>query len=566
MEQNTIMLKAVNELSQYSFFIPSYQRGYRWTKQEVDDLLNDIDEFVPREIEYSDEKTWYCLQPIVVKELSQNKYEVIDGQQRLTTLYLILFYLNQDFIEKSRDRLFSIDYQTRESSKEYLQSPEAEDDSNIDFFHIHNAYMAIQNWFAKKADDFSFDKNAYRSKIKFFTKVIWYETTEDIPTKVFTRLNVGKISLTNAELIKALFLNSSNFRTNDDNGMRLRQVEIANEWDSIENALQKNKFWYFLCGEEKDDNRIEFIFHLMDEYRSSDPYSTFRYFSKKLSGKTESDMKENWEAVQEYYQRFNEWYSDRELYHKIGFILTAEVADVSALYTQSSMLKKSEFKEHLDSLIKKHYRRQLLFDLDYDNKNTKSVLLLYNILTMLQNEHDSSYFPFDDFKLNRWNIEHIASKKEPTSVPEANRQEWLTDVKHYIDRTQDEAADLIKKIDRCIQSEKYDDSNFNLIFEGVTDHFNKYLKSDYDIDGISNLALLDEKTNKSYKNAVFPLKRKRIIDLDKSGGFVPLCTKNVFLKYFSDYPPKISFWTQDDREKYEDDLIRVLGAFLEVDN
>jgi hypothetical protein len=62
------------------------------------------------------------------------------------------------------------------------------------------------------------------------------------------------------------------------------------------------------------------------------------------------------------------------------------------------------------------------------------------------------------------------------------------------------------------------------------------------------------------------LKRKRIIDLDKGGGFVPLCTKNVFLKYFSDYPPKISFWTDDDRQKYEEDLVRVLSDYLEVDS
>ena len=63
---------------------------------------------------------------------------------------------------------------------------------------------------------------------------------------------------------------------------------------------------------------------------------------------------------------------------------------------------------------------------------------------------------------------------------------------------------------------------------------------------------------------MFPLKRKCIIELDKTGGFVPICTKNVFLKYFSDYPPKISFWTQDDREKYEQDLMRVLTNYLEV--
>ena len=110
---NSIELKTLNELSQYSFYIPAYQRGYRWTEQEVKDLLNDINEFIPREISDTEEKTWYCLQPVVVKSRSENEYEVIDGQQRLTTIYLILHYLNQDFVEKRRDKLFSIYLCTR---------------------------------------------------------------------------------------------------------------------------------------------------------------------------------------------------------------------------------------------------------------------------------------------------------------------------------------------------------------------------------------------------------------------------------------------------------------------
>ena len=116
---------------------------------------------------------------------------------------------------------------------------------------------------------------------------------------------------------------------------------------------------------------------------------------------------------------------------------------------------------------------------------------------------------------------------------------------------------------RIIGCDPDDDAIFIPLFEAIIDHFNQYIVPE-DVNGISNLALLDESTNKSYKNAVFPLKRKTIIDLDKSGEFIPLCTKNVFLKYFSDYPPKISFWTQDDRDKYEEDLKRVLSEYLEV--
>lgn len=561
---NSIELKTLNELSLYSFYIPAYQRGYRWTIQEVKDLLNDINEFTPREIDGSNDKTWYCLQPVVVKQREEGVYEVIDGQQRLTTAYLILYYLNQDYVEKKRDKLFQLDYETRPDSKAFLQHPEEDTSSCIDFYYIHQAYSTIETWFEAKGEQ-SFDKNDFRSKIKFHTKVIWYETTEENPITVFTRLNIGKISLTNAELIKALFLNSSNFRTTNVDGMRRRQIEIANEWDQIETAFQNDKLWYFLCNQQIRDNRIEFIFDLMNSSNDKDSYSTFRFFNAKLTGKNEEDLKKNWEEIQGYYQRFSEWFHDRELYHKIGFLLTAEIASIKDMYSQSSSLKKSEFVTYIDTLIREHYKKCSLLDLNYESKETKSVLLLYNILTMLQNEHDASYFPFDDYKLNKWDVEHIASRKDARSVPNVSREGWLCDVKCYIDQEQQDGPNLIAEIDFMIANRSFEqDDDFTALFDKVTEHFNRYMNGAEDMDEISNLALLDEKTNRGYKNAVFPLKRKYIIELDKTGGFVPLCTKNAFLKYFSDYPPKISFWTQDDREKYEQDLIRVLSPYMEV--
>lgn len=90
------MSKYVAEISG-DFFIPSYQRGYRWTETEVDRLLEDVYGIIQNKIENERNKrnnrpTQYCLQPIVVKR-TDNGYDVIDGQQRLTTLYLIYKYL-----------------------------------------------------------------------------------------------------------------------------------------------------------------------------------------------------------------------------------------------------------------------------------------------------------------------------------------------------------------------------------------------------------------------------------------------------------------------------------------
>ena len=252
-QENKIKETAVSELLGMNFFIPGYQRGYRWTEQQVNDLLNDINEFKP------ENNSWYCLQPLVVKRLKEDtfkrikeeaasleevksllkgRWEVIDGQQRLTTIYLILAYLEKDTKKAEsaeQTKTYSIEYETREDSKEFLEKisekNEVEAQSNIDFFYMHKAYKTINNFFEAKKNQEDF-KNKLLNNVKF----IWYEIDEgENPVTVFTRLNMGKIPLTNAELIKALFLNRSNFGAEEGKNetLRLRQQEIASEWDTI---------------------------------------------------------------------------------------------------------------------------------------------------------------------------------------------------------------------------------------------------------------------------------------------------------------------------------------------
>ena len=559
--------KIINELSQYSFYVPAYQRGYRWTSQEATDLLNDINDFKPRQIHNTDDKTWYCLQPIVVKYKSNNIYEVIDGQQRLTTIFLVLHYLNQDYKEDSpfRDKLFEINYQTRATTASFLKSlgTEQEEDAGkfIDFYYIKQVYDTIKNWFREK--DRSFDIFDFRSKFNFNTKVIWYESDEDEPIAVFTRLNIGKISLTNAELIKALFLNSSNFGQGTSREERVtlkkKQLEISTEWDNIENALQNDRFWYFISDSQKMNNRIEFIFDIISQKPvSADSFFTFRHFNSKFVNRTTDVIDDNWKEVRNCYQRLHEWYSERSLYHKIGYLICTKKVTIRDLLNVSSDMTKSEFGTYLHEQIKESLVGVKISELSYsDRSRIKNVLLLYNILTMLQNGNDDSKFPFDIYKKDEWDIEHITAIKEEMPK-EKEMEQWLKDALPYIDELKDGVDVLIARINAF--KENYE--GFEPLFNDVIAHFDENIE-DEDINHISNLALLDSKTNRGYKNAVFPVKRKTIIERDKSGTFIPICTKNVFLKYFTEYPPKISFWTREDREKYRQDLETILSNYTE---
>ena len=162
---STLELKSIAELQDLAFFIPDYQRGYRWTRQQVEDLLNDILEFSQKE-----NAGIYCLQPLVVvrkssdeqlldkirqaddlsevKRLLNGQWEVVDGQQRLTTIRLILEVLQHP-------RFYDIKYATREKSAEFLnkiarQDTTQENEDNIDYHHISQAVIVIREWMEKK--------------------------------------------------------------------------------------------------------------------------------------------------------------------------------------------------------------------------------------------------------------------------------------------------------------------------------------------------------------------------------------------------------------------------------
>ncbi|MGL4346765.1 MAG: DUF262 domain-containing protein [Chitinophagaceae bacterium] len=92
MTQDLLILKPINDLLKESFYIPSCQRGYRWKKEQVINLLDDIWHF-RKNSQNEDTDVFYCLQPVVVSKRAENEWNLIDGQQRLTTIFIIIQYL-----------------------------------------------------------------------------------------------------------------------------------------------------------------------------------------------------------------------------------------------------------------------------------------------------------------------------------------------------------------------------------------------------------------------------------------------------------------------------------------
>lgn len=588
-EKSSILIKPINELLKHNFNIPSYQRGYRWTEQQVTDLLDDINEFSPKEIPNSNEKTWYCLQPIVVKQNTNNEWDVIDGQQRLTTMFLILHYLNQGYVVNRRKKIFSLKYETRENSANFLETElngETINNTNIDYYFISSAYKTICDWFKNKGEQF--DINTFESKLNFSTKVIWYEvSSSEDSIDIFTRLNSGKIPLTNAELIKALFLNSSNFVNADEAKLGLIQREIASEWDRIEYALQDDSFWYFINkNENKLATRIEFIFNLMyevaqvedievkerkrlgittkeqiDERKKehltlserfgNDEYSTFRFFNEKFNSKSEKEIKDNWLEIKKYFQTIEEWYNDRELYHKIGYLITIGI-NINDILKEKNKKPKKEFTDWIKQKIKNKFKNTDLGKIEYKGKFVREILLLHNIQTMLNNENETNRFPFDRYKKENWDVEHIHAIATEAKVNKENQSEWLKN--NFIKTENHLNEELNNQIESIIISR-------NTIEEAEFVSIINYVLGEED-NSLQNLCLLDRGTNRSYKNDSFKEKRRKIIKREMEGTFIPICTKNVFLKYYSSNIKDLEVWNESDRKSYFEKLQEVIFQYL----
>lgn len=615
MAENKIGLKSIEHVISMNFYIPRYQRGYRWTRQQVWELLNDIWEFSQKK---GPTEECYCIQPLVVRKrendifkkikeeaktleevenLLKGSWDVIDGQQRLTTIFIILSVLG-------RTKQYSLEYETRPNSKCFLENIEpSRKEENIDFFHIVQAKSVVDEFFRNT----EIDTNVFLKTLLSDVKFIWYEIVDEDPIRVFTRLNIGRIPLTNAELIKALILNSSNFGTDNTNYIRLLQQEIALEWDNIEYSLQNDEFWLFLNhADYNKPTRIDFIFDMIVEMNKlgfsddemlgigQDEYRTFRYFFTYFSkNKNENGIKTCWSEVKKYFQTFEEWFNDLEMYHYVGYLVEQREQKVrlSDIYEKWGG-NKDEFIDELKTLIKKTIKNWSDLNQQYElngipKTKCKPLLLLHNIQTVIsqnsriKNEDKYSLpvfykFPFHLYKKENWDVEHIDSNTTNALDKEKDQKEWLKC--SLLDNTvyNSEIKDLILNF----VSEKDDKITFNKLVEKIDKlQGNKEKRlSDEEKNKVWNFVLLDAGTNRGYGNAIFPAKRRTIIGKDQGKdiivkddlsvseevgaiAFVPPVTKNVFMKYYNATVDDLRAWTRVDAEVYKNNIYSMLKEF-----
>lgn len=669
MAENKIELKSVSELIGMKFFIPSYQRGYRWTEQQVKDLLNDVNEFIQNK-----NSDFYSLQPLVVKkkwpsedesiteeekqkinsdldkiqkseslesaasiiqEISNDcPWEVIDGQQRLTTIYIILYYLDSispyDIYYQTRKELKISDFLKTIKNQNFASDDISKDFNilinedkcydNIDFYHIFTSFSTIKYWFEFENKE-KVKKDDFKDQLLKNVKFIWYESVDEDPIKVFTRLNIGKIKLTNSELIKALMLNRSNFKDESSRHIQLRQQEIASEWDNIEYTLQNDEFWLFLHENNYGKpTRIDFIFDLIckknpfnleKKHIGSDDYKTFRYFYEYFHSKdtsTEEELiKKCWEEVKKYFQTFQEWFNDLSLYHYVGYFMcfvnkeNEDKAIGSFVEKWRSGIKEDKsgkdvfgdfLKDEIKNQIKscKNLNQQYEIDDSLAKTKSKPLLLLHNIQTVInQNkelESKKEYglpvfykFPFHLYKKEKWDVEHIDSNTTNELEKEKDQKEWLKYT--LLDSKVSENYMLKNAIKTFLNSKNSSKEDFESLFEIIEKCISSeggWENPEKDKNKVWNFVLLDAGTNRGYGNAIFPAKRRCIIGKDQGKrividdnlneseikgeiAFVPPVTKNVFLKYYNTSVDNLRCWNKTDADAYKQNILKTLAEF-----
>ena len=592
----------------HHFVIPSFQRGYRWEEKQVTDLLEDIKQFANDEGIKSDS---YFLQPVVVKACKYNgedAFEVLDGQQRLTTMLLVLKellrgYMTRNDIEKYSRLLYDITYTNRPQLN--FDSPNAAD--NIDSYYLSESHYIIEKWCKNNEDFTDIIRCLFYPSAKRQVKIIWYAIEEDsedlVSINIFNRLNKGKISLTSSELIKALFIMDYDLRADGD---KLPAEQLSMEWNEMERKFQNDNFWYFISDDNRGtQTRIDILFDFVtcrDDEKDAD-YS-YREFQKLYDfcrnqerNKTNEEfvsewskdirnMQDAWNHVRKTFDRLVAWYEDNMYYHYVGYLVAIGFTPLQ-IYNHLEAEKRNrkmadpEYDWTIDDTIlslrkkmmerfkqdNKYIKKDAIDEFEYKSDYVPRVLLLFNIECCRLGQNVR--FAFDKFKKENWDVEHVDSQNDATLQEYDDRMRWLKNVEftlkmEHTDRAKELRLECQGLIDEFSERAKVNVDKYRAFYQAINKFYSAESgENDTEVDlttkkkdYLSNLTLLDSATNREYKDAPFAYKRYCIVKNDRLGNrFIPLCTRNLFLKYYTDSNNESSYldsmrWNSSDREGY----------------
>lgn len=591
-EKNKLLIKDIKDSE-----IPNYQRGYKWEISNVEDLLNDINSI------NDNDKKEHCLHNLTIIE-NENKWEIVDGQQRLTTIFLILKYLGKEY--------YSLSYKIRTETECFLNNEIDDIIKNLkdnkykkelelfndvknknnnynkqDIYYICRALFIIYNWFNKNYKDKPIEEFIEKLESVYFYK---HGIKTNIKGEtIFSNLNSGRVPLTYIELIKAdLIINISKLETKGNENEILineKRSNIGRLWDEMESWLAQDEVWYWITPKNNSVNKLSLLFNLCSELKEGKNIyeKYYNYVYDKNLKCDYSKIKTIWENIKNYYYTIKDWYLDNDLYHLIGIIVSFDININEFIENNSNIKNKNELKSKLKNEIIRHLKltnkdnKLKLGDIDYlelDYNNDKDeVNKIFTLLNCLEgyNNKDNRFnehfrYRFDIHNKYKWSIEHII----PRNPKKDTILDYFNDIIKILYNEQNEELEKIKgEIKEKLNEAKY--KEFNGSIEKLKLSNNDKLKEEFiedfnniiNINNIGNLALLGIDTNSSLKNNIFKEKRNILLKfISNEGRFIPPLTLKVFSKTFDGANGEEMYWTHEDFNKYEEYQEKKLKYFI----
>lgn len=670
MANNIVDIKSIGSLldGKNHFYVPCYQRGYRWNRKQVEELLGDLYSFRKQFTmgKATGVGNFYCLQPVIVREIEDNSvrslvlgdkaadasvklWELIDGQQRLTSIYILLAYLinncpgMRDKFKKyyKGKELYSIFYESHPDTSLVLNSIlEGKDivPTDINSTHICNAVRYIDEWFDGEGQNINSRYNGgdgesipqmQLSLIEQITssseagptKVIWYQLSNDQtvdPIREFTRINNGKIPLTDTELVKALLLQKNDLAGNNK---VLEQAKVSIVWEQMENTLQRDDFWCFISGSGIDEEdrmgellRLVYLKSVENDNIEIEQGDIFRYYYDQLEGLSSEELQATvlklWTDIVDTFHTLQDWYETPEIYNYVGYLVQSGMP-LAKIYKQAEDLRRDNeettatdfllmLKGDIRSVLPKNCIEKVELpkddsedasaaddkdkeddkdkDGDKDNNytlritteypdrpNLRKLLLLLNVEVLskqLLEIRDNAEQTDCDANVFKFPFGLYSSQKWDIEHIDSATTNAITDKESQRIWVEDNIRDGVITLTDAIKKKRERGEWADLVSYIQQQDGEEQENKNF----IGNLTLLDYATNRSYGNALFRKKRKYIIENASKGRYVLPCTQYVFMKFFDmdNTTESRSRWTKEDKLKYHDFILEQLYDYLPI--
>ncbi|WP_324720513.1 DUF262 domain-containing protein [Salinimicrobium sp. HB62] len=564
-------------LKQYdsSFYhIPAYQRGYKWSSERdgaVTVLLNDLKKAYLTAKE--GKKKEYFLQYITLKKISLAEgkgLEVIDGQQRLTTLSVILsslaIFLDEENISANklhyaiRENFFDDHIYKKSGFNSLVQKSwhqtitENKELNKQDIFYLFKAAEKCNSFFGKELKNELLDfYNYLLNEVKLIVNSIEPHIESEA---VFKNLNSNKVPLTEAELIKALIITSlGRNRTNEKitNFHEILEIrsKIGRVWDEISSWVHRPEIKSFYFNNKKDamHELLKLTAASLEEQNKLKiKAGEFPLFNAFLDfGNIDVVFKE----LLEIKNTLDDWFTDPLFYNLIGFHRFAKksgnnnrnylVSLLSHTSKTSLLAKLEDDKEGLLKQIK-------IEELNYEEspENIHHILLALNVF--IEGWQKDFRFNFYAFEQENWSLEHIFPQ-----TPEGKKN--ILSIENKLAIKEILESNLTPEIEMVLDLDERDQAQKEIYY--------KALKAEASLNSIGNMCLMTGGDNASNGNKFFPEKRNNILNLIQKGSFVPKHTFDVFSKMFEDADTaRMNVWSKRDMESHSNHIKNVLKLKL----